>query len=73
MTKYKVVCNQSDYVYKFSDKERAIEAANRHSNRENHYPVYIYEVDEDNEMTRVELLAISTPDPAAGILNIETV
>lgn len=71
MTKFRVVCNQGDYAYKFPDRKVAEEAAKRHKQRTNHSPVFIYEVDETNSMTRDELLAISLADPSAGIINIE--
>ncbi len=62
-----------DYAYTFTDKKVAQEAAERHKDRTNHSPVYIYEIEESNKMTRGELLSMHSSDLTQGIIAIETV
>ncbi|MBK6783654.1 MAG: hypothetical protein IPG79_07750 [Saprospiraceae bacterium] len=73
MTKFKVVCNRGDYAYTFDKKEDASTAAENHTRRTRHNPVYIYELKDEVEMTRDELLAVKTPDEQTGIIQITVV
>jgi hypothetical protein len=73
MTKFKVVCNKGDYAYTFDNKEDATTAAENHTRRTRHNPVFIYELKDDVDMTRDQLLAITSADEQNGILQITVV
>ena len=57
---YKVVCNKKNcWTRTYIDLETAERAINNHTKRFGHAPVYIFKMEEEQEFTSTQLLAMN--------------